>query len=72
MIFKELQSIADYEKAEPPCIDKIFWNAKPHPYWSSTITNSTGLVWIVVFKKGNVFVFDKYKTGYVRAVRGGK
>jgi hypothetical protein len=69
---KELQSIADYEKAEPPCIDKIFWNAKPHPYWSSTITNSTGLVWIVVFKKGNVFVFDKYKTGYVRAVRGGK
>jgi formylglycine-generating enzyme required for sulfatase activity len=70
---KELQSIVNYEKSEPPYIDEIFQNAAMSGYWSSTtVANDTYNAWYVHFHYGYVNNAEKHENIYLRAVRGGK
>jgi len=70
---RELMSIVDYGAAAAPRINTTaFPNTVSDYYWTSTtyVVNTT-LAWIGTFNLGNVGVFSKTNSRYVRCVRGG-
>jgi len=73
---KELASIVNLEKLEPPALDmKFFPNTSISPYWSSTSRAiHAGHAWRVDFDHGSVNYDNKSSVWhrYVRAVRGGQ
>jgi hypothetical protein len=69
----ELQSIVDYEKADPS-IDTVFFpGAVSSAYWSATSeAYDGGGAWGAHFYGGPVYIFSKSYSYYVRAIRGGQ
>ena len=69
----ELQSLLDYTRYDPAIDTMAFPDTKSAYYWSSTtFVYETTRAWRVRFYDGVVFMYNKPKTHYVRAVRGGQ
>ncbi len=71
---KELVTLVDYSRQNPPIDTSFFQDTVSSYYWSSTTTaNNSNRVWPVYFHNNSYYyVISKFSYSYVRAVRGGQ
>jgi Protein of unknown function (DUF1566) len=71
---KELESLVDYSRYGDPAINTTYFpGAGSSGYWSSTTSaNYTYFAWGVGFYYGSDAIYNKGRSLYVRAVRGGQ
>jgi hypothetical protein len=71
---QELSSLVDAGLVKPSINSDYFHYVLSSSYWSSTAdnTNDTDIAWVVNFRSGYVFSFNKSNSYYVRAVRSGQ
>jgi hypothetical protein len=69
---KELTSLIE-DTTYNPSISSTFEFISSDNYWSSTVNvNASNYAWIVYFSSGNIHIYDKKHTNYVRCVRAGE